>query len=405
MRINLIPHVYFYLKSEISLGTILRHCFRLCILYTIRNTNYNTMSKIAEIQTIPFRLPMAGALKWGQASQMNKLEHVLVRVITDTGKVGQAEALPRPTIYGETPESIQTIIHHHLAPMLIGQSLVNIETLSNQMHLIANNHSAKGALDICLHEAHLLTEGKTLFEAFASKQTKRIKVSYILGISEPDIMFNEAQTVYQQGVRVFKVKVGRNFEQDISVLRRLQKAFVGSDVTLYADANECFTPNDAAERLKQLADLGLLYVEEPLPIEQILHRQALYKAHILPIIGDDSSFTTRELIRELAFNTFDILNIKTARTGYTQSQQMLALAYQHGKGVMVGSQASSTLGTIRAAIFAAQQGINHPSELSFFLKIKEDIVNKPISIQNGYLNLDDLRDITVDESKLAKLRF
>lgn len=363
------------------------------------------MSKIAEIQTIPFRLPMAGALKWGQASQMDVIEHVLVRVITDTGQVGQAEALPRPTIYGETPQSIQTIIHQHLGPLLIGQPLADIERLSNSLHLIANNHSAKGALDICLHEAYCLTQGKTLFEAFTPQQTKQVKVSYILGISEPDVMFKEAQTVYEQGVRVFKVKVGRNFEHDVSILQQLQQAFAGSGVELYADANECFSPNDALERLKLLADLGLLYVEEPLPIEQILHRQALCKANILPLIGDDSTFTIRDLSRELAFNTFDILNIKTARTGYTHSKQMLALAYQHGKGVMVGSQASSTLGTIRAAIFAAQEGINHPSELSFFLKIQDDIVNRPIILQDGYLALDSLRDIAVDEAKLAEMRF
>ncbi|MEZ4612911.1 MAG: hypothetical protein R2838_22155 [Caldilineaceae bacterium] len=43
------------------------------------------------------------------------------------------------------------------------------------------------------------------------------------------------------------------------------------------------------------------------------HRVALRGA-VLPVIADDSCFTVLDLRRELALDTFDILNIKTART-------------------------------------------------------------------------------------------
>ena len=85
------------------------------------------MPKITEIQTITFRLPMAGPLSWGKASRLDEVEHVLVRLVTDTGHVGLAEAPPRPTIYGETPESIQAIIQSHLAPRLAGLDITDIE--------------------------------------------------------------------------------------------------------------------------------------------------------------------------------------------------------------------------------------------------------------------------------------
>ena len=45
---------------------------------------------------------------------------------------------------------------------------------------------------------------------------------------------------------------------------------------------------------------------------------------------------------------------------------MLELAHSRGKGVMVGSQASTTIGTARAAAFAALAGVDHPCELAFF---------------------------------------
>lgn len=357
------------------------------------------MPKIAQIETIPFRLPMAGALSWGKASRMDALEHVLVRVVTDTGQVGLAEATPRPTIYGETPESVQVIIQKHIAPHLLGLDIADLAGANRRMATLANNHTAKGALDMALHEALAACQGQNLLE-YLNPPTRKIKVSYILGIADPATMLAEAKAVYERGVRVLKVKVGRNLAGDLALIRQLQTEFEGGQLELYADANEGLWPEEAPTQLRQLADLGVLYVEEPLPVELISERANLRAAQILPLIADDSAFTPRDLARELHFDTFDILNIKTARTGYTQSLQMLAAARQQGKGVMVGSQASSTLGTIRAAIFAGLAGIEHPSELSFFLKLEDEIVNRPIELKEGYLDLDMLVGITVDEERL-----
>ncbi len=118
------------------------------------------------------------------------------------------------------------------------------------------------------------------------------------------------------------------------------------------------------------------------------------------MIADDSAFTARDLVRELELDTFDILNIKTPRTGYTESLRMLALAQAAGKGIMVGSQAGSTIGIARAAIFAALPGIDHPSELSFFLKLKQDIVAQPLQLYDGFLALDAALAVRVDRDLL-----
>ena len=67
---------------------------------------------------------------------------------------------------------------------------------------------------------------------------------------------------------------------------------------------------------------------------------------------------------------------------------------------MIGSQAGSTIGVARAAIFAALPGIDHPSELSFFLKLKQDIVARPLKIDDGFLALDDALAVRVDPDLL-----
>lgn len=342
------------------------------------------MARIERISTRPFSLAMKGELRWGASSRLTELRHVLVSVTTDEGHTGVAEAPARPTIYGETVASIETIIAEHLAPQLMGLDLSDTQTIAKAFSSIANNHAAKGALDIALHEARAKTAGKTLFEAQRGPQEK-IRVSFILGIADLNEMVAEARRVFGAGVSVFKLKIGRNPKHDEAIIKALWHEFAGEDVILYADANETLSPETAAKTLDRLANLTIAYIEEPLPVHLLKARAQLKAKNILPIIADDSCFSVRDLERELAFDTFDILNIKTARTGFTESKEQLRLAQDASKGVMLGSQASSGLGTLHTAIFASKTGVTHPSELSFPLKLKEDSLENRLVYKNGFL--------------------
>jgi len=346
-------------------------------------------ARIARITTRLLRLPLRSTLKWGRASELDELEHVLVRVEADGGAVGIAEAPVRPTIYGETVASITGIIEHYLAPRLLGLPVTAGDAVAAALASVANNHTARGSLDIAIQEAAAVAAGSTLL-AVAVGPNRHLRVSYILGITSLKEALAEVRAVIERGVTVFKVKVGRDSKQDARLLGALQHEFGGSEVMIYADANQLFVPEDAIGRLEQLAHLGIHYVEEPLPIELISARHALRRANVLPIIADDSCFTLAELKRELELDTFDILNIKPARTGFTTSRRMLELARSAGKGVMVGSQASSGLGTVHAAIFASHSGVTHPSELSFPLKLHEDSITPPLSFHRGVLAVSRL---------------
>lgn len=350
---------------------------------------------IAAITTTVFRLPLEGELRWGKSSQLAEARHVLVEVALSDGSCGVAEAPPRPTIYGETEHTITAVIDRYLAPRLLGQPAGQIgPILAN----LKNNHTAKGAIDMAVHDALAQGRGQSLAEALGCTQ-ERLPVSFILGIGGRDSVLAEAERVVAAGVRVLKVKVGREWEEDLARIRDLQAMF-GERVRLYADANECLEVDEAAPKLAHLAEMGLAWCEEPLPVELIRERAALRAAGCLPLIADDSAFSERDLVRELALDTFDILNIKTPRTGYSESLRMLARARAAGKGVMVGSQAGSSIGIARAAVFAALPGIEYPSELSFFLKLKQEIVTRPLVLHDGYLSLSDALAVLVDRSLL-----
>lgn len=360
------------------------------------------MSAVAGIETVPFRLPLKGRLAWGRDSVLESAEGVLVRVLTRDGAVGVAEAPPRPTIYGETRHSIVAVIREQLAPRLVGRPVEDLEGARAAIAFLANNHTAKGAVDMALWDAHAEERGVSLAERLAVPAGRKVEVSYILGLAEPRAALAEAQWVYEQGVRVLKVKIGGDLEADLQKIELLRDELEGRGVRLYVDANETLSATEWPQALGRLRDAGVLWVEEPLPVELLRERARLRHRSILPLIADDSAFSLRDLRRELELDTFDILNIKPARTGYGESLRMLELARERGKGVMVGSQASTTLGTARAALVAGLPGVEYPSELSFFLRLEDEIVDRVLEIRDGRLDLDQVAAIRIDESRLRK---
>ncbi len=75
--------------------------------------------KITHVEAIPFAIPYRKPLKFA-SGEVHIAEHVLVRIHTDDGIVGIAEAPPRPFTYGETQAGIIAVIDKIFAPHLIG---------------------------------------------------------------------------------------------------------------------------------------------------------------------------------------------------------------------------------------------------------------------------------------------
>lgn len=345
------------------------------------------MTTIKRLSTQPYNLPLKSALHWGQGHRLDRLNHVLVRVELSDGAVGIAEAPPRPTIYGETPESIAAIIAQDCSDLLLGQpldSLADIRAAWQRLGLVKANNTAKGALDMALHMAFARSSGQSLISLL--KVTRdRVRVSFILGTGSDEVVLDEARWVYESGVRVLKVKVGKDFARETAQIAQIRSTY--PDMDLYADANQCYTLQQSRGYLPQLAELGIRWCEEPLAVQHIQQRATLRHQALMPLIADDSAFTQADLERELSFDSFDILNIKTARNGFSEAAAMAKMATAAGKGIMVGSQAGSLLGCLHALCFAGRTEVDYPTEGTFFLKVDEA---HELPIHEGYIQMADI---------------
>jgi L-alanine-DL-glutamate epimerase-like enolase superfamily enzyme len=354
---------------------------------------------ITAVSTEVLRLPLRGALRWGADSEIGELEHVLVRLQAGEAVWAISEAPVRPTIYGETIASVREAVEALLGPRLLGRDLFD-PGLPQVIDALPFNFAARGALDLALHLARAAARSTTLADQIGAGG-QSVPVSFILGIDEPGAMVREAERVVEAGVRVLKVKVGRDHAGDLRVLAALDHALAGAGVTVYADANQAYDPEVVLARLSELARHGLAYVEEPLPVHLTRRRSELREASPLPIIADDSCFGPAELERELDFETFEILNIKPARTGVSASLAMMERAAAAGKGVMIGSQAASGLGTTHAATLALRPEVDHPCELAFPLKLARDSLAEPLAFRDGCLAAAELLRSRLDPALAA----
>lgn len=104
---------------------------------------------IQSVRAIPVKLPLPHAMEWA-TGRMTAQSHVLVRVMTDEGVEGIAEAIPRENIYGETQAGMVHVINDHLAPLIVGLDPFDVEKIHEKMGFIKGNLAAKGGIDVAL---------------------------------------------------------------------------------------------------------------------------------------------------------------------------------------------------------------------------------------------------------------
>jgi L-alanine-DL-glutamate epimerase-like enolase superfamily enzyme len=164
--------------------------------------------KIVRIEAIPFAIPYVKPLKFA-SGEVRTADHVLLRVHTDEGLTGTAEAPPRPYTYGETQESIIAVIEKIFAPQLLGLSALEREAVHARLDRTVGNPTAKAAIDMALWDIVGQAAGMSV-SGLLGGFTDRMRVCHMVGFAPATDMVAEAQRIRDTyGITTFKVKVGR----------------------------------------------------------------------------------------------------------------------------------------------------------------------------------------------------
>jgi len=359
---------------------------------------------IAKIEAIPFTLSFDTSLRSGRGF-FPKAENVLVRVTTDTGVVGFAEAMGFKQLFGESQQSIVWAIEQWIAPKIMGLPISAIEKVWAELDLIQGNNTAKGSVDIALHDALAKHIGLPLYQMLGG-WIDRIGLTWIVGLASIEQMLEDAMTASAKGFKSFKIKIGDSTEKDVEVIRLIREA-LGNDVLLYVDANQAYTPTEAMRALPRMMEYGIEIVEDPIPHWHTESRLKLARMLPVPLLGDESVVSPMDIKREIDTGALGMINIKTARSGFYQSRKIIHLAEQAGYRCLIGTLLETDIGALASAHFgAAFRAFTYPAELTYHLKMQDHLLDSPLNIQDGSLILPTAPGlgIELDEEKLERYR-
>ena len=363
--------------------------------------------KITAVEAIPFAIPYTKPLRFA-SGEVARAEHVLVRVHTDDGVVGVAEAPPRPFTYGETQASILAVVRDIFEPQVVGLTLLEREVMASRLRRTVGNPTAKSAVDMAVWDALGRTLGLPVTELLGGYRD-RMRVAHMLGFDEPAAMVAEAQRMREvYGVTAFKVKVGRRpAAQDVAVVRALRED-LGDDALLYVDGNRGWTVAESARALREMADLGLELAEELCPADDVLGRRWLVASCPVPFVADESAPTPAEVVRQIVDGSATAVSVKTARTGFSESAKVVHLAEGLGVELVLGNQIDGQLGTACSVAFgAAHERVGRrPGELTNFLDMADDLLTEPLRIRGGELVVPPGPGlgVEIDEDRLEQYR-
>ena len=270
---------------------------------------------------------------------------VRVTVTADDGATGWGEAAPSRH-YGETADTVVAALPAYAA-VLEGADGWSLEALEQQMaKAMRFNASARSAVSAALHDLAAKRLGVPLYRMWGLDPAASPPTSFTISIA-PDEATLRTRVKEAAPYPILKIKLGSSWDERIMrVVREMEPTKV-----LRVDANAAWTPKHALEMIPLLKDLGVEFVEQPLPAHEIEGLRFVRERSVLPIVADESCLVSTDI--PALDGAVDGINIKLAKCGgLREALRMIATARAHSMLVMCGCMVESSLGITAAAHLA-----------------------------------------------------
>jgi O-succinylbenzoate synthase len=161
-----------------------------------------------------------------------------------------------------------------------------------------------------------------------------------------------------KGFHCIKLKIGAlNFEEELALLKQIRREYTAETLILRVDANGAFSPDEAPEKLKRLAELNLHSIEQPIPAGQWEAMARLIECSPLPIALDEEligihTLYQKNLMLDTLMPPFLVLK-PTLHGGIAGCSEWIRLAEERGIGWWMTSALESNIGLNAVAQWCA----------------------------------------------------
>jgi L-alanine-DL-glutamate epimerase-like enolase superfamily enzyme len=258
----------------------------------------------------------------------------LIVELRDESGSGFGEATSNP-YYGATIEGM-TVALTDIRGVIEGYKWGTPEELWTLVHpFLKDNPFAQCALDVAAHDLYARKHNVALYRSWGLTNGSIPATNYTIGIDRLEVMVAK---LTEFPWPLYKIKLGT--DHDLEIVRELRKY---TDSPFRIDANCAWTAEEAIANSGPLKELGVEFIEQPLPASDVVGMREVYRHSALPVIADESCIVEKDVAD--CGGLFHGINIKLTKCGgLTPALRMIAHAKELGLKVMVGCMTESSVG-------------------------------------------------------------
>ncbi len=307
---------------------------------------------------------------------LTKLEH--------EGLIGYGEASLPPYL----PETHETVLFFLNKAAKVLSSIKNpfqIAAILKEIdNLALNNTAAKASIDIALHDLVGKLQNKPCWQSYNCDKNKTPYTTYTLGIDEPEILKQKIKEAEE--FKILKVKLsGENDKLIIDTIRTI------TDKPIAIDVNQGWKDKYLAlEMIEWLQNKNVLFIEQPLPKENLDDAYWLFSRSPLPLFADESVQRYSDI--DKVKDCFHGINIKLMKcTGMYEANKMITYAHELNLKILIGCMSETS-----CAVSAAAQltPLADHADLDGPLLIKNNLFDG-IQFIDGKITLNEMPGIGV----------
>lgn len=273
---------------------------------------------------------------------------------------GECVAGSGPWYSSETLGTARHILADYLIPRLLGTSLQSPRAMVSLFKQVRGHNMAKGALENALWDVWAQMQEVSLSRLLGGTRLE-VPVGVSVGI-EPTLTELEARVAehVDEGYQRVKLKIKPGW--DITVVARIRHLW--PDLQLQVDANSAYALSDL-NTFKEMDEMGLLLIEQPLHHEDIVEHAELQKHLRTPICLDESIHSPLHAAWALRIRACGNINIKVGRVGgLTAAMEIHDLCQSAGIPVWCGGMLETNVGRACNVALASLENFSLPGDIS-----------------------------------------
>jgi D-galactarolactone cycloisomerase len=280
------------------------------------------MSKIRAVEAIPLRYPVAGPAYGSSRGVVSHRESTLVKVRLESGVVGLGETFGPPQVMCRLVEETEEA----LVGLSVDEALPTLVRFSNAMYHRGTGLStaAVSGVDAAVWDALARTAGMSLAGLLGGRARSTVVPYASAGYVIPGQDLSGFRSRLEEDVAGFtaaKIKIGVGLSDDVERVQ-LARDVLGSDRELMVDVNGNYTADEAQSLCRELVDVRVAWLEEPLAPEDVSGLASL-RQHGVTLATGESLFTRHPFRPLLVRRLVDVIQPDVTKVGGVSEMRAL----------------------------------------------------------------------------------